>query len=111
VLNYYSPHSCPVVPPNAGNTSKRLQTENPPRGGKELPSDYIDPRLETALEKAASLLASRAGEWSSVVEAYWLLRRHEDEIGFPLTYNMVEEAVERAKRFLEKERHLAIAEA
>ena len=53
---------------------------------------------ERAVEKAITFLLQRQGEWSSILEAYWLLRRHEDEIGFPFTYNMVEEIVEQVRR-------------
>ncbi len=73
-------------------------------------SDYFDPRVEEAIERAAALLAAHEGEWRSVVEAYWLVRRHEKEIGFPLNYSMVVEAVERARKMLARERELAAAE-
>ena len=53
---------------------------------------------ERAVERAIALLLQKQGEWSTVLEAYWLLRRHEQEIGFPFTYNMVEEIVEQVRR-------------
>jgi|GEM_PF-6914837 len=73
--------------------------------------DYVDPRLEKAIEKAVQLLVQHMDEWQSTVEAYWLVRRHEDEIGFPLTYNMIEEAVEKAKQFIHRSRVAVAAEA
>jgi len=72
--------------------------------------DYVDPRVEEAVERAAALLAAHDGEWRSVVDAYWLVRKHEKEIGFPMNYSMVVEAVERARKMLARERALAAAE-
>ena len=57
---------------------------------------YRSPVIDEAFERAVRLLIEKMDEWSSVVEAYFLLRRHEDEIGFPFTYNMVEEIVSTA---------------
>lgn len=54
---------------------------------------YRNPVIDEAFERAVRLLEEKMSEWSTVVEAYFLLRRHEDEIGFPFTYNMVEEIV------------------
>ncbi len=72
---------------------------------------YVDQRLYEAIDKAATILAANMDKWSNVVEAYWLLRRKEDEIGFPLTYNMVVEAVEKARMIAARERPVAFAEA
>jgi hypothetical protein len=54
--------------------------------------DYVDPRFSIAEEKARDILIRKAGEWHSIVDAYWLLRRMEDEIGIPVTYDIVEKA-------------------
>jgi len=80
------------------------------RIGEANSGDYIDPRLERAIERAVQLLQKHIDEWSGTVEAYWLVRRYEDEIGFPLTYNMVEEAVERARQLLQKTREGLLVE-
>ncbi len=77
------------------------------RGGR-----WVNPAAERAFEQALSLLIERSGEWSSVLEAYWLLRRNEDRIGFPFTYNMVEQLVEEARRLIAARRGtVAAAEA
>ena len=55
--------------------------------------DYWDPRLLSAVEKAVEVLLEHIGEWEDEVDAYWLLRKHEDRIGVPVTYDIVEEAV------------------
>ena len=65
--------------------------------------DYVDPRFAEAPLKAAEILVEHADEWSSEVDAYWLLRRYEDEVGAPVTYDIVVEAVEIARRKLEAE--------
>ncbi len=62
--------------------------------------DYIDPRLSRALEKAVEILLSHKGEWNNEIDAYWLLVRYEDEIGVPVIYDMVKEAVEKAKAIM-----------
>ncbi|NOZ88733.1 MAG: hypothetical protein GXO15_02270 [Crenarchaeota archaeon] len=68
--------------------------------------------VEKAFEQALSLLLERSSEWNSVLEAYWLLRRNEDRVGFPFTYNMVEQLVEEAKRLMAARRGaVAAAEA
>jgi hypothetical protein len=63
--------------------------------------DYVDPRFAEAPVKAAEVLVEHAGDWSSEIDAYWLLRKYEDEIGVPVTYDIVVEAVEIARRKLE----------
>lgn len=55
--------------------------------------DYWDPRLLSAVDKAVEVLLEHIGEWEDEVDAYWLLRKHEDRIGVPVTYDIVEEAV------------------
>ncbi len=72
-------------------------------------TDYIDQRFREAPRKAAEILIEHQTEWSSVVDAYWLLRRYEDEIGVPITYDIVEKAYEIALRELRhKVRHAEI---
>ncbi len=73
---------------------------------KESTEDYIDPRLREAPRKAAKILVKHYREWNSIVEAYWLLRRYEDEIGVPITYDIVEKAYEIAIRELRLTRRL-----
>ena len=65
-----------------------------------MPKDYVDQRLEKAVEKAAEVLLSHLGEWSNEVDAYWLLRRHEDKVGVPVTYDIVEAAIAEVARRL-----------
>jgi len=55
--------------------------------------DYYDEKLLNAPLRAAEVLEKHLGEWSDEVEAYWLLRRHEDEVGVPVTYDIVEAAI------------------
>jgi len=55
--------------------------------------DYYDEKLVNAPLRAAEVLERHLGEWSDEVEAYWLLRRHEDEVGVPVTYDIVEAAI------------------
>lgn len=55
--------------------------------------DYWDPRLLSAVDKAVEVLLEHIGEWEDEVDAYWLLRKHEDRIGVPVTYDIVKEAV------------------
>lgn len=76
-----------------------------------MTGDYIDPRVNEALERAVALLVERASEWRNTIEAYWLIRRHEEELGFPLTYPMVEEAVERAKQLISRGKAMVPVEA
>ena len=76
------------------------------RDDKESTKDYIDPRLREAPQKAARILVKHYREWSSIVEAYWLLRRYEDEVGVPITYDIVEKAHEIAIRELRLTRRL-----
>jgi len=87
-----------------------LVQEDRSKAARRMP-DYIDPRLDEALEKAVEILTKNAEKWRSIVDAYWLLRRHEDEIGFPLTYNMVEEAVEKSRQLLQRGRGVVAVEA
>lgn len=63
--------------------------------------DYVDERLILAAERAAEILVERMNEWKDTIDAYWLLRRYEDRIGVPVTYDIVEQAVEKARRVLE----------
>jgi len=72
--------------------------------------DYVTPLFERAYRKAVELLLAHSGEWDDVLDAYFLLRRFEDEIGFPFTYNMVEEMVERL-RLQARQARKAAAEA
>ena len=72
---------------------------------------YRSPLVDEAFEKALELLEERMGEWRSVVDAYFLLRKHESEVGFPFTYNMVEELVERVHERLTRGRAEAAVEA
>ncbi len=55
-------------------------------------------RIERVLEKLAEILVSNNMEWRDEVDAYWLLRKFENEVNYPVTYDLVEEAVERARR-------------
>jgi len=80
------------------------------RTEKESTEDYIDPRLREAPRKAAKILVKHHREWNSIIEAYWLLRRYEDEIGIPITYDIVEAAYEIAIRELRLTRRLRHAE-
>ncbi len=57
--------------------------------------------MEKVVESAVSILARNRGKWENEVEAYWLLRRYEKDLNYPVTYEIVEEAVARIKR-LEK---------
>lgn len=59
---------------------------------KRTNNDYRDPRFLEAPIKAAKILIKHKNSWNSVIDAYWLLRRHEDEIGIPVTYDIVEKA-------------------
>ena len=70
--------------------------------------DYVDPRFRTAVDKAVEVLLSHRGEWSNEVEAYWLLVKHEDEIGVPVIYEIVREAVERARTLMAREAREAV---
>ncbi|HIQ23654.1 MAG TPA: hypothetical protein EYH50_01230 [Pyrodictium delaneyi] len=63
--------------------------------------DYIDERLILAAERAAEILVEHMNEWKDTIDAYWLLRRYEDEVGVPVTYDIVEQAVEKARRVLD----------
>ncbi|ALL01120.1 hypothetical protein Pyrde_1072 [Pyrodictium delaneyi] len=67
--------------------------------------DYIDEKLLMAVDKAAEILAEHISEWSDTIDAYWLLRRHEDEVGIPVTYDIVEQAVEKVRKTLESTDH------
>jgi hypothetical protein len=73
-------------------------------------TDYVDPRHLKAIDKAVELLLAHAGEWDSEVDAYWLLVRHEDEIGVPVIYEIVREAVARARAILQRGRTGVVAE-
>ncbi len=64
--------------------------------------DYVDPRLTRAVDKAVEVLLEHAGEWSSDIDAYWLLVKHEDRVGVPVIYEIVREAVERARVILQQ---------
>jgi hypothetical protein len=65
--------------------------------------DYVDPRFLEAPLRAAEILVEHADEWDSEIDAYWLLRRYEDKVGVPVTYDIVVEAIEIARRKLEAE--------
>jgi len=69
--------------------------------------DYIDPRMLEAVDKAASILERLRDKWSNELDAYWLLRRYEDEVGIPVTYDIVEQAV--AKVSMDEAKSKAIA--
>ncbi|HIQ10660.1 MAG TPA: hypothetical protein EYH26_01620 [Pyrodictium sp.] len=73
--------------------------------------DYWDPRLLSAVDKAVEILLERMGEWEDEVDAYWLLRKYEDRIGVPVTYDIVEEAVARIKVRTSKKHSVGIVEA
>ncbi|ABM81085.1 hypothetical protein [Hyperthermus butylicus] len=70
------------------------------KGGGDR-EDYVDERFLQAPSRAAEILVEHWGEWSDEIDAYWLLRRYEDEIGVPVTYDIVVEAVEIAHRNVE----------
>ena len=76
------------------------------RDNKESVGDYIDPHLREAPRKAARILVKHYREWNSIIEAYWLLRRYEDEVGVPITYDIVEKAYEIAIHELRLTRRL-----
>ncbi len=69
--------------------------------------DYIDPRMLEAVDKAALILERLRDKWSNELDAYWLLRRYEDEVGIPVTYDIVEQAV--AKVSMDEAKSKAIA--
>ncbi len=62
--------------------------------------DYVDPRFLEAVDRAVVVLEKHRGEWSNEIEAYWLLRKYEDEVGVPVTYDIVEQAVEKLSQRL-----------
>jgi len=67
--------------------------------------DYIDEKLLMAVDKAAEILAEHMSEWNDTIDAYWLLRLYEDEVGIPVTYDIVEQAVEKVRKTLESTDH------
>jgi len=73
--------------------------------------DYWDPRLLSAADKAAEILLEHIGEWEDEVDAYWLLRKHEDRIGVPVTYDIVEEAIARVRSRATKKHAIGVIEA
>jgi len=73
--------------------------------------DYWDPRLLSAVDKAAEILLEHIGEWEDEVDAYWLLRQHEDRIGVPVTYDIVEEAIARIRNRTTKKHAIGVIEA
>ncbi|HIP65176.1 MAG TPA: hypothetical protein EYH08_01430 [Pyrodictium sp.] len=73
--------------------------------------DYWDPRLLSAVDKAVEILLEHMGEWEDEVDAYWLLRKYEDKVGVPVTYDIVEEAVARIKARMSKKHAVGIVEA
>ena len=60
-------------------------------------------RYEKAVEMAVSLLLNNISSWKDEVDAYWLLRSKEDLLDYPVTYEIVEEAIERVKRIIRQE--------
>ncbi len=66
--------------------------------------DKVEEKLKSVVEKAAEILMRNRGKWSTEVEAYWLLVRNEDKIGFPITYDIVEAAIERVRVMLMHQR-------
>ncbi|KSW12316.1 hypothetical protein CF15_06115 [Pyrodictium occultum] len=73
--------------------------------------DYIDERMLSAADRAAEVLVEHMDEWKDPIDAYWLLRRLEHEVGVPVTYDIVEQAVEKARRIIESARHPAAQHA
>ena len=73
--------------------------------------DYIDPRIWQAVDRAVSILLAHSSEWRSEVDAYWLLVRYEDDVGVPVIYELVREAVERARAILAQKQAAAVEEA
>ena len=73
--------------------------------------DYWDPRLLSAVDKAVEILLEHMSEWEDEVDAYWLLRKHEDRVGVPVTYNIVEEAVTRIRNKIAKKHAISVIEA
>lgn len=72
--------------------------------------DYWDPRLLSAVDKAVEILLEHIGEWRDEVDAYWLLRKHEDKVGIPVTYDVVEEAVARTRSKVARKNVIGIVE-
>ncbi|HIP85035.1 MAG TPA: hypothetical protein EYH26_02810 [Pyrodictium sp.] len=72
--------------------------------------DYWDPRLLSAVDKAVEILLEHMGEWEDEVDAYWLLRKHENRIGVPVTYDIVEEAVAKIRSKIAKKHAIGIIE-
>ncbi len=76
------------------------------RTRKRSNKDYRDPRFLEAPRRAASILVKYKDSWNSIIEAYWLLRKHEDEIGVPVTYDIVEQAYEIAIKEIGEKRRI-----
>ena len=73
------------------------------REGARGHSDYsslVGERIAQAKKKAVDLLVRQRVKWRDIIDAYFLLRKYEAEIGFPFTYNMVEEIVREAERII-----------
>ena len=73
--------------------------------------DYVDPRIRQAVDKAVSILIAHSSEWRSEIDAYWLLVRYEDDVGVPVIYELVREAVERARAILAQKQATVVEEA
>lgn len=107
-------HSSLVVLIQEGNINQRklnqyvfilgvVVTTRDTREGARGHSDYsslVGERIAQAKKKAVDLLVRQRVKWRDIIDAYFLLRKYEAEIGFPFTYNMVEEIVREAERII-----------
>ena len=57
-------------------------------------------RLYVVVEKSVEILLEEWDKWQDEIDAYWLLRAKEDVLDYPVTYDIVEEAVERARKIM-----------
>ena len=57
--------------------------------------DEIREKAKRALEKAVTVLLAKGVE--DPLEAYWLLVKMEKELGYPVTYDFVQEALRLAE--------------
>ena len=111
-------HSSLVVPVQEGNINHRklsqyafilgvaVATKNKRKdtGKHDNYNNLIKERIIHARKKAVDLLVRQRAKWRDIIDAYFLLRKYEAEIGFPFTYNMVEEIVKEAERIIKQNR-------
>ncbi len=109
-------HSSLVVPVQEGNINHRklsqyafilgvaVASKNKRRDTRRYDNynNLMKERIIHAKRRTVDLLVRQHAKWRDIIDAYFLLRKYEAEIGFPFTYNMVEEIVKEAERLIKQ---------